>query len=235
MKQYEYLVSEIYPCLQGEGNTLGKPSILLRFQLCNLKCKWCDSDYTHNTDLDKKNQYMSINTIIDKIKTYNNIKHVIFTGGEPTLQDFNPILKQLGKEYSAEVESNATVIPHTKYDDFDMEDYKNYQWNLSPKGICSGNRLNDEAMNFWSELSRKQDKIFFKFVIGKEHCHKYMEETLSIIDKYQLNRNQVYLMPEGTLKESQSDTEWLIEQCIKYNLNYTPRLHIIIYGNKRGV
>jgi organic radical activating enzyme len=51
-----FLINEIYPCLQGEGINLGKPSLLVRFQICNLRCVWCDTPYTHTFKSDPLNK-----------------------------------------------------------------------------------------------------------------------------------------------------------------------------------
>ena len=39
-------LSEIFYSIQGEGVSIGRPSVFLRTALCNLKCKWCDTPYT---------------------------------------------------------------------------------------------------------------------------------------------------------------------------------------------
>lgn len=245
MENVEYFINEIYPCIQGEGRNVGKPSILIRFQLCNLKCAWCDTTYSLTATSDPidcndirkgyKSKQIKLDNIIEEIKSYHSIKHIMFTGGEPTLQNFNQIFKRLGNNYTAEVESNATMIPHKIHKDFELEDYYLYQWNLSPKGNNSGQKINDESMEFWSELSINHKNIFFKFVVCKEKSTENLEEILNTVRKNNIQNDRVYLMPEGITLESQIDTQWLVDICLKYNFNYTPRLHVILYRNKRGV
>ena len=236
-----YYIHEMYPCLQGEGRNLGKPSLLIRFQRCNLRCKWCDTRYAISDTKEINNNQnwreleMTLSDVIQQIKSYPSLQHIMFTGGEPTLQNFNQIFKVLESNYTAEVESNATIIPHKIHKDFKIEDYNRYQWNLSPKGNNAGQNVNSDALDFWAELSKKHDKVFFKFVIAKESSHKDLNEVLEIIEGKKIKHDRVYLMPEGTTLESQVYNEWLAEICLRYNFNYTPRMQIILFNNRKGV
>ena len=101
-----FLINEIYPCLQGEGIHLGVPSLLLRFQICNLRCSWCDTPYTHthkSDPVEKENIHgpqnfsrISLSNLISKIQSFPQ-KHLILTGGEPTLQNLGLLMRELLK------------------------------------------------------------------------------------------------------------------------------------------
>nr|BFD33329.1 7-carboxy-7-deazaguanine synthase QueE [Pigmentibacter ruber] len=239
-----YLVNEIYSCLQGEGPNCGKPSLLVRFQVCNLRCIWCDTPYTHtikSDPVDKNNltkgqlfKRYTLNELLAKIKEYPQ-KHLILSGGEPTLHNLGVLLRSLGKEYTGEVESNGTRIPHLQIKNFLASDYSLLQWNISPKFSNSGEKIVPESLNHWSELSKKQQNIFFKFVVRKAFKEADIAEVLDIVDKFSLDSNRIYLMAEGITVESQLANTWLHDECLKYGFNYTPRLHILLFGNKRGV
>ena len=57
-----------------------------------------------------------------------------------------------------------------------------------------------------------------------------------MIDRYAIKPSRVYLMPEGTNTERLAEKQaWLVEACKVHGFNFTSRLHIFIYGNKRGV
>jgi organic radical activating enzyme len=76
-------------------------------------------------------------------------------------------------------------------------------------------------------------KAVFKFVQTKEED---LEETLGLIRQYKIPANRVYLMPEGTSPEALKAKQlWLVEVCKQHGFNYTDRLHVHIYGPKRGV
>ena len=107
------------------------------------------------------------------------------------------------------------------------------QYNVSPKLGNSGNpeKLRDKtrAMQFFS----KSKKANFKFVIASPDD---LSEVFFLLKKYKIAAEKVFLMPEGTSREKLADRrEWLVEVCKKHNFNYTDRLHIQIYGSKKGV
>ena len=107
------------------------------------------------------------------------------------------------------------------------------QFNISPKLENSGNSLQEREKEFVYKFFREKSTVIFKFVIDTK---KDLEEVLEIYSKYHLKAEQIYLMPEGIdsniLKEK---TKWLVEKCKKYNFNFTPRIQIDIWGNKRGI
>lgn len=230
-----FLVNEIYSCLQGEGPNLGVPSTLVRFQICNLRCSWCDTAYTHTLKSDSlRNDYrMDLNTLIAKIKSFKE-KHLILTGGEPTLQNLGLVMRALGNQYSAEVESNGTRIPHKQIPSFLESDYDLMQWNISPKFSNANETLIEESMQHWSNLSKTHQQIFFKFVVRQAFFEIDISNILSIIKQYKIQNDRVYLMAEGISVESQIGKTELADTCMKYGFRYTPRLHILLFGNRRG-
>ncbi|NBX16838.1 MAG: 7-carboxy-7-deazaguanine synthase QueE [Proteobacteria bacterium] len=242
-----FLVSEIYPCLQGEGKNLGKPSILVRLQICNLRCKWCDTPYTHTMTSDpvsaehqgrKREQNfkrLSISEIAEKIRSFDGIRHVILSGGEPTLQNLSLIFDRLKADYSIEVESNGTQIPHLLHSSFMDSHYKDAQWNISPKGNNAGQKIEAKPMRHWSELAKSHPDVFFKFVIRRHHQDADLAEAEDLINTYGLPRQKIIVMAEGTTVESQLNNDWLETVCMHRGWTLSPRLHVLNHGSKRGV
>lgn len=94
-------INEIFYSLQGEGFHAGTPAVFVRFAGCNLTCSFCDTK--HNTFL-----LMGEKDIVEKVCEYP-ARHVVLTGGEPSLQitpSFIEALHKAGK-YVA-VETNGT-------------------------------------------------------------------------------------------------------------------------------
>ena len=93
---------EIFHSVQGEGFHCGIPHVFIRFGNCNLRCEWCDTDFMTYEE-------MGIESIITKVLSYD-CKRVIFTGGEPAMQDLSTIGSRL-KEYGIflSIETNGTI------------------------------------------------------------------------------------------------------------------------------
>src|ERR1700749_1728175 len=76
-----YLI-EIYKSVQGESSFAGVPCIFVRLAGCNLRCSWCDSEYTF-----KGGYKLSEDEIVAEIEKLTPVKLIEFTGGEPLLQE----------------------------------------------------------------------------------------------------------------------------------------------------
>ncbi len=97
-----YPIVEIFHSVQGEGYHAGLPHVFVRFGNCNLRCSWCDTDFLTYDEMD-------VEDVVEQVLSYN-CNRVIFTGGEPALQDLATIgsrLKDAGCSLS--IETNGTV------------------------------------------------------------------------------------------------------------------------------
>jgi 7-carboxy-7-deazaguanine synthase len=238
-----FLVNEIYPCLQGEGPNLGKSSLLVRFQICNLRCTWCDTPYTHTFRSDpvsegssqQKFKRYNVNDLCETIHSFSGAKHLILSGGEPTLHNLALLKLQLGDDFTAEVESNGTRIPHKEHPNFSEADYALFQWNISPKGKNAGEKWVNESLHHWAQLSKDQSNVYFKFVVRKDYQAEDLAEVSLFESQFQPAPGRIYLMSEGTTVESQVGQTWLHDLCLARGYHYSPRLHVLLFGAKRGV
>ena len=241
--------AEIFHSIQGEGVSMGYPSVFIRASLCNLHCHWCDTDYTwnwtgtpwkHQNDADpdyrkfSKQEYITEITISEVAKAVNaySCPRIILTGGEPLLQDaaWQALMEELLRsraDYHFELETNGTLLPSEGFDKLI------HQYNVSPKLENSGNpaknRLCSEALTFFS----KSPKAWFKFVIASDTD---LEEVVAIQAKYNIPQSRILLMPEGRDEVSlQHRRLWLADLCRDKNYRFSDRLHIQLWGSKRGV
>ena len=100
--EYEYNIVEIFHSVQGEGAKSGIPHVFVRFGKCNLACEWCDTDF--NTY-----EKMTVATIVERVLAFK-CKNVIYTGGEPLLNDLWPLSRELKKhDIHLSCESNGTI------------------------------------------------------------------------------------------------------------------------------
>lgn len=203
-------VNEIFYSIQGEGKSMGKPAVFVRLSGCNLRCWFCDTKYAFNEYKD-----MSISEVIREIESFN-CDRVVWTGGEPALQ-INDVLKvvNLLQLYKHEIETNGTIYFPTKY--FDVV-------TVSPKR----NNVNLDVL----EKMKNSDNVYFKFVINDKKDLMYY---VGLMNELELDRDRVYFQPQATsIDEIVEKGKWLVEECKKYNVNFSARLHIILYGNVRG-
>jgi 7-carboxy-7-deazaguanine synthase len=86
-----YLI-EIYKSVQGESSFAGRPCIFVRLAGCNLRCSWCDSEYTF-----KGGYKLSEDEVVTEIEKLAPVRLIEFTGGEPLLQERElvPLMERL--------------------------------------------------------------------------------------------------------------------------------------------
>jgi len=210
------IVNEIFHSIQGEGPNAGRPAVFLRLGGCNLRCRWCDTKYSWN---EANNQSMTNKKIIQQIKKYP-CKHLVITGGEPLLQqDALKGLLYCLKGYVVELETNGSLP--LKINKF-LE-----QTNCSPKLRLS------ENLPYPLRILPENKKVVYKFVIRKKSD---IDEVKIYCQKYKIPKEKIWLMPEGISRETViKRSVWLIEICKKEGYNFSPRLHIMLWENKRGV
>ena len=82
-----FRVNDIFYSLQGEGRNTGRAAVFVRFSGCNLRCLFCDTDFSAFRE-------MTADEIIREISEYP-ARFVVLTGGEPTLQVTDDFVDQL--------------------------------------------------------------------------------------------------------------------------------------------
>lgn len=104
MNKVLYPIIEIFTSIQGEGSHMGKGSTFIRVAGCNLRCRWCDTQNSFDVSTARR---MSAQEIVGEIEMPHH--HVVITGGEPTLYDLGPLVRELHKlgKYVA-IETNGT-------------------------------------------------------------------------------------------------------------------------------
>ncbi|MCA6073264.1 7-carboxy-7-deazaguanine synthase QueE [Fulvivirga sedimenti] len=241
--------AEIFHTIQGEGKSSGLPCIFLRLSLCNLHCTWCDTDYTWNWEgtpfshvndtqpgykkFSKEEQILEagIEYLLEEISKFN-CPNLVVTGGEPLMQqkDLAVLLQALREEKiieHIEIETNGTLMPIA---DLDLQVD---QYNVSPKLTNSGNpdklRIRPEILDWFA----RSPKANFKFVCA---APKDLYEIEELIRSFGIPSNKVILMPLGTSIDSLDEREkWLTEICKNKGFRFSDRMHIRLFGNKRGV
>ncbi len=240
---------EIFYSIQGEGKSTGVPSVFVRTSLCNLHCIWCDTDYTWNwADTrfrhvnDNKPGYRKFDPktwiatcAIDEVAATVAAfpcRNVILTGGEPMLQQPGLVklmqaLRQFHPDYRFEVETNGTLLPTPAFD------AAIDQYNVSPKLENSNNSRKLREKPAVYPFFAKNSKAHFKFVVAEKAD---LDEVLELMDRYHIPPEKIWLMPEGSDRQTLTKRRpWLVEICKTRGFRYTDRLHVQIWGRKKGV
>lgn len=228
------LISEIFYSLQGEGELAGVPSVFVRTSGCNLRCNWCDTPYA---SWQPEGTPMEVGAILAEVEKHP-AKHVVLTGGEPMvapgIHELASGLKERG--YHITIETAATIPPRGIACDLAS---------LSPKLKHSAPdaRLDETWWKKHEEL-RWQPAVVaawlaggnyqLKFVVSREtdvaELEGMLRETGAAIPP-----SKILLMPEGvTVEALRARAGWLGELCKTRGYRYAPRLHIELYGNRRG-
>jgi len=225
------LVSEIFYSLQGEGIYSGVPSIFIRTYGCSLSCSLCDSKYA----ISGKDYFsMEVDEITTQIAAgYKNVNHIVITGGEPMIQpDIEELVRELNNgNYNITIETNGIRYKNLKVDLFSISPKmsNSYFGKEESKTIYEKNNTFEYIPKFIDSGCRYQFKFIVKTV-------EDIDEILEFRNRFHILNKDIFLMPEGVTKEEQqSKMEFVSEFCKKYRFNLCPRLHIYIWGNKRGV
>jgi organic radical activating enzyme len=240
---------EIFHTIQGEGVSAGLPAVFVRASRCNLHCVWCDTDHTwnfegtpwpHEKDIVSgysKHRKADVTFEIEPAEVARHIlafgcPRVVITGGEPLLQEdaFLEMIRNIREEMPDcvfEVETNATRVPSPEFADAAN------QFNVSPKlsnaGMPETLRLNADALGFFAA----SPKAWFKFVVASPAD---LLEIQSLRTRFSIPAERILLMPEGrTAADLESSAPWLADLCRDLGLRFCDRLHIRLWGDRRGV
>lgn len=229
------LISEIFYSLQGEGELTGVPSVFVRTSGCNLRCAWCDTPYA---SWQPEGAEMTVAEVTQAVLQHS-ARHVVLTGGEPMIaKDIRALaaaLRQHGRHVT--IETAATVAPDGIACDLAS---------LSPKlrNSAPADELIGAAWRDRHERTRWQPEVVrawidrypyqFKFVVTQPADAEEIEAMLAELDR-DIPPAKVLLMPEGVTPAAlQARAGWLPELCKARGYRYAHRLHIELYGNKRG-
>ena len=225
---------EIFKSIQGEGRYANEECGFIRLAGCNLRCEWCDSSYTWDfKQFDKQAETMQLETgkAIDLI-TGLEVDRLVITGGEPLLQQDSIIellepMRAENPDFWTEVETNGTIKPKDELNQ--LID----QYNVSIKLSNSGNELyksiNDEALVYFIN----NPKADFKFVVGGAND---FSEIDALVHGYEIPKDRVFIMPEGKTKEEQIEKMAIVHNlATSKGYQFTPRYHVLKWGDKRGV
>ena len=233
------LISEIFgPTIQGEGALIGRPTVFVRTGGCDFHCSFCDTLYAvlpqHKNDWTK----MNANAILEQVEKLSGGAPILVTlsGGNPALQPLEELLI-LGhaRRHSFALETQASKAP----DWLSQLDYLV----LSPKPPSSRMEFSPEQLARCLEIARAgRAQISIKVVVFDEADFQFARRV------YDLHPDVPFFLSVGNdsvMTGADADNaaltrqlEWLLQRCAQENwfdVTLTPQLHVLLWGNKRGV
>lgn len=205
-------ISEIFYSFQGESTLMGVPTLFIRLQGCNLKCRICDTKHSW----DKKGKIITCKEIL-KIASKIKTPFVCITGGEPLLQatELQPLIKGLLKlKKTISIETNGAV-------------------SINNIPIKIKKIVDVKTPSTGQKASFKKDNIKYltpydevKFVISDKADFEFAE---NFIHKNKLNKiGCTILMSPNLAKKGLANklVNWILKSNEKYV--FQPQLHKLI-------
>lgn len=235
-------INELFYSLQGEGKLAGVPSVFIRTSGCNLRCWFCDS---YRTSWEPTHAWLDIDTVVDRVKDYDQADHVVVTGGEPFIHDETvELLDQLSSAgYHTTVETNGTIYRKTSIDLASISPKLASSTptpDKDPQGDGEWENRHDERRLNMDALRQLVESYNFqlKFVVTDRDDLPEINRVVSDIQKAadrEISDTDVLLMPEGATRERLQETrEQTAEAAMEYGYQYTPRLHVDLWNDARG-
>jgi 7-carboxy-7-deazaguanine synthase len=221
-------IAELFYSLQGEGALVGVPSVFIRTSGCNLRCAWCDTPYT---SWEPEGVELSLRQILDEVRGHP-ARHVVVTGGEPMIApEIIPLTQQLREAgLHITIETAGTV---SKPVACDLMSISPKLANSTPEGSWAAqhDRLRIQPDVLADLIGRYDYQL--KFVVAHPED---LAEIRDVVAAVAADPGRVILMPEGTDPALLHERSlWLAEICKDEGFRFSPRLHIDLWGSRRGV
>lgn len=234
-------VSEIFgPTIQGEGALIGVPTVFVRLGGCDYRCSWCDSLHAVESAYRESWIPMSAEAVMDEVARLSGGRPLLvsLSGGNPAIQ---PLAGLIGlghdKGYCFALETQGSVA-RDWFPDLDM-------LVLSPKPPSSGMEVDWAAFQACVDAGQGADMVM-KIVIFDETDYQWAQ---SVAARYP--HLPLFLQPGNHTPPPPDDDHalvdqagvdermrWLVDKVTQdgwFQARVLPQLHVMLWGNKRGV
>ncbi len=231
-------IAEIFgPTIQGEGALIGAPTVFIRAGGCDYRCSWCDS--MHAVDSANRHDWraMSPAEIWQRVRDLSSGQPltVSISGGNPAIQDFGPVIalgRAQGYGFACETQGS---IARPWFADLDM-------LVLSPKPPSSGETVDWDAFDACRRAAGAASRQVMKIVVFDQADYDWARQAAVRHPDLPL-----YLQPGNPEVDPQAPVDlqacidrlhWLIERVTAdrwFGPRVLPQLHVLVWGNKRGV
>jgi len=238
------VISEIFgPTVQGEGPLVGRPTVFVRTGGCDYRCIWCDTLYAVLPEHRGEWVLMTpaeIMARIDKLASNESVL-VTLSGGNPALQPLAPLIELghiKGHTFALETQGSVSAPWFTELD-----------WLiLSPKPPSSYMATDWDALDACINAARKRPSCALKIVVFDDADYGYARTVAArypIVPVYLQVGNPGPLRSRGRSLPDDAEIDdllarfrWLIGKVMAdrwFTATVLPQLHVLAWGNKRGV
>jgi 7-carboxy-7-deazaguanine synthase len=202
-------VTEIFFSIQGESSHAGRPCVFVRLTGCNLRCVWCDSEYTFTGG-----EAMTLDEVLERVRSFG-CRLVEVTGGEPLLQKevFDLIRRLCDEDYEVLVETSGS-IPIDPVDD---------RATIILDIKCPGS--GEMEKNLWENLDKLRPRDEIKFVIANRTDYEWARD---VVRERKLDRWTVLFSAVFGDLDMKDLAEWILEERLP--VRFQTQLHKHIWG-----
>jgi 7-carboxy-7-deazaguanine synthase len=233
-------VSEIFgPTIQGEGVLIGRPTVFVRTGGCDYHCSWCDTLHAVERSFRSDWREMTAEEILAQVNILTNGRPLIISlsGGNPAIQPLGSLII-LGKAagYTFLLETQGSIAREW-FAELDI-------LTVSPKPPSSGMTTDWQKLQACIEAAGTAS-VVLKMIILDEADFIYARQVSA-----RFPHLPVYLQPcnpgpsvksggvETDLQAMAVRLRWLVDQVLAaawYEARVLPQLHVLLWGQKRGV
>lgn len=230
-------ISEIFgPTIQGEGALIGQPTVFVRTGGCDYRCTWCDT--LHAVDSQYRHDWkpMSAEEIFAEVKKLSGSIPLMISlsGGNPAIQPLGSLIT-LGhaKNYRFALETQGSIAQDW-FADLDI-------LTLSPKPPSSSMQTDWDKLDECVKAAGDKPEIALKIVIFDDADYVYarsMAQHYPTLPLYLQPGNPSVPPAEIDQDNLMARMRWLVDKISKdrwFNVTILPQLHVMLWGNQRGV
>jgi 7-carboxy-7-deazaguanine synthase len=207
-------ITEIFYSIQGESNTVGRPTVFVRLTGCPLRCGYCDTAYAF-----KGGNWLSLEEILDRVSAFG-VPDVTVTGGEPLAQEACLALMvrlcdaghRVSLETSGALDISGVDARVTRVMDF--------------KTPGSG----EESKNLYANIDFLGQADQVKFVVCDEADYKWSRRLIE--ERSLAARCEVLMSPVQGLQDAAELAEWILRDRLP--VRFQIQLHKYLWGDAPG-
>lgn len=229
-------ISEIFgPTIQGEGTLIGLPTVFVRTGGCDYRCRWCDTLHAVESAYRHEWKEMNAEEIWAKVRRLSGgvPLTVSLSGGNPAIQPLEPLIR-LGKaeSYRFALETQGSI----SQDWFALLDVLT----LSPKPPSSDMDTDWSVLEACIRAAGPQTETLLKIIVFDDKDYDYAKEVSARHPDIPICLQPGNAQVTGTpnMDALNAKMRWLVERTLEdhwFQARILPQLHVMLWGNKRGV